>query len=86
MLAAIALTASACGDDDGSSESGEPIRVGSTLSLTGPFAPTGAIHRLAGELFVERLNRGDRLLGQRVEWSAWTTSLTRPESRRSTSG
>jgi branched-chain amino acid transport system substrate-binding protein len=68
MLAALVLTASACGDDDGSAESGEPIRVGSTLSLSGPFAPTGAIHRLAGELFVERLNRGDRLLGRRVEW------------------
>ncbi len=48
--------------------SGEPIVVGSSLSLTGAFAPTGAIHRIAGELFVERLNDAGGLLGRPVEW------------------
>jgi branched-chain amino acid transport system substrate-binding protein len=67
MLAALALTASACGDDSASEGEG-PITVGSTLSLTGAFGPTGAIHRVAGQEFVKRLNEGDRLLGRRVEW------------------
>jgi branched-chain amino acid transport system substrate-binding protein len=48
--------------------SGEPIIVGSTLSLTGAFAPTGAIHKIAGEMFVERLNDAGGLLGRPVEW------------------
>ncbi len=48
--------------------SGEPIVVGSTLSLTGAFGPTGVIHQIAGELFVDRLNEEGGLLGQPVEW------------------
>ena len=48
--------------------SGEPIIVGSTLSLTGPFAATAALHQIAGELFVERLNEAGGLLGRPVEW------------------
>ena len=50
------------------SPSGEPIVVGSSLSLTGAFAPTGAIHRIAGEMFVQRLNAAGGLLGRPVEW------------------
>jgi branched-chain amino acid transport system substrate-binding protein len=49
--------------------SGEPIVVGSTLSLTGAFAPTAAIHRIAGEQFVEQLNASGGLLGRPVEWT-----------------
>jgi branched-chain amino acid transport system substrate-binding protein len=49
--------------------SGEPIVVGSTLSLTGAFAATGAIHKIVGEQFVERLNANGGLLGRPVEWS-----------------
>jgi branched-chain amino acid transport system substrate-binding protein len=48
--------------------SGEPIVVGSSLSLTGAFAATGVIHRIAGEQFVERMNAGTGLLGRPVEW------------------
>ncbi|MEX1169268.1 MAG: amino acid ABC transporter substrate-binding protein [Chloroflexota bacterium] len=48
--------------------SGEPIVVGSTLSLTGAFAATGAIHKIVGEQFVERLNANGGLLGRPVEW------------------
>jgi branched-chain amino acid transport system substrate-binding protein len=48
--------------------SGEPIVVGSTLSLTGAFGPTGVIHQIAGELFVDRLNESGGLLGRPVEW------------------
>jgi branched-chain amino acid transport system substrate-binding protein len=49
--------------------SGDPIVVGSTLSLTGPFAATAAIHRIAGEQFVEQLNASGGLLGRPVEWT-----------------
>lgn len=49
--------------------SGEPIVVGSTLSLTGAFAATGAIHKIVGEQFVARLNANAGLLGRPVEWT-----------------
>ncbi len=49
--------------------SGEPIVVGSTLSLTGAFGATGVIHRIVGEMFVERLNANGGLLGRPVEWT-----------------
>jgi branched-chain amino acid transport system substrate-binding protein len=59
--------------DDGSpspaAPSGEPIVVGSTLSLTGAFAATGAIHKIVGEQFVDRLNANGGLLGRPVEWT-----------------
>jgi branched-chain amino acid transport system substrate-binding protein len=48
--------------------SGDPIVVGSSLALTGAFGPTGAIHKIAGEMFVERLNATTGLLGRPVEW------------------
>lgn len=49
--------------------SGEPIVIGSTLSLTGAFGATGQIHKIVGEMFVERLNAGGGLLGRPVEWT-----------------
>jgi branched-chain amino acid transport system substrate-binding protein len=48
--------------------SGAPIVVGSTLSLSGAFAATGAIHKVAGEAFVDRLNAAGGLLGRPVRW------------------
>ena len=48
--------------------SGEPIRVGSTLSLTGAFGATGVIHKIVGEQFVAALNANGGLLGRPVEW------------------
>jgi branched-chain amino acid transport system substrate-binding protein len=48
--------------------SGDPIVVGSTLSLTGAFAATAALHQIAGEMFVEQLNESGGLLGRPVEW------------------
>jgi branched-chain amino acid transport system substrate-binding protein len=66
--------AAACEQKSGSdgnaapAASGEPIVVGSTLSLSGAFAATGAIHKIAGELFVERLNAAGGLLGRPVQW------------------
>ncbi len=81
MAAALAMVITACADDDdgdggsaeespaGGSPTGEPIVVGSTLSLTGAFAATGAIHQIAGEQFVDQLNENGGLLGRPVEWT-----------------
>jgi branched-chain amino acid transport system substrate-binding protein len=48
--------------------SGPPVRIGSTLALTGPLAPTALLHKIAGEIYVEELNKGNGLLGRPVEW------------------
>jgi branched-chain amino acid transport system substrate-binding protein len=48
--------------------SGPPVRIGSTLALTGPLAPTALLHKIAGEIYVEELNKANGLLGRPVEW------------------
>lgn len=45
-----------------------PIRVGSTLALTGPLSATALVHKLVGEIYVEDLNARGGLLGRKVEW------------------
>jgi branched-chain amino acid transport system substrate-binding protein len=47
---------------------GKPIRVGSTLALTGPLSATALVHKLVGEIYVEQLNKRGGLLGRPVEW------------------
>ena len=47
----------------------DPIVVGSTLSLTGAFAATGLIHKIAGEQYLDRLNAAGGLLGRKVQWT-----------------
>jgi branched-chain amino acid transport system substrate-binding protein len=48
--------------------SGPPVRIGSTLALTGPLAATAMLHKLVGEIYVEQLNQKNGLLGRPVEW------------------
>ncbi|GII31829.1 branched-chain amino acid ABC transporter substrate-binding protein [Planotetraspora mira] len=65
----LGAAAAGCGKGSGSGgDSDKPIVVGSTLSLTGAFAATGQIHKIAGEEFVDRLNANGGLLGRKVEW------------------
>jgi branched-chain amino acid transport system substrate-binding protein len=45
-----------------------PIRIGSTLALTGPLAATSLVHKVVGEIYVEELNKRGGLLGRKVEW------------------
>jgi branched-chain amino acid transport system substrate-binding protein len=45
-----------------------PIRIGSTLALTGPLATTSLVHKVVGEIYVEQLNKRGGLLGRQVEW------------------
>jgi branched-chain amino acid transport system substrate-binding protein len=82
LLLVMALVASACQGGDGETAtegggqtgqetgeaSGEPIRIGGSLSLTGFLAPNGLIHKVAGELYVDRLNEAGGLLGRPVEF------------------
>ncbi|MBG9390423.1 amino acid ABC transporter substrate-binding protein [Caenimonas aquaedulcis] len=46
----------------------QPIRIGSTLALTGPLSSTAQVHKLVGEIYVDDLNRRGGLLGRKVEW------------------
>src|SRR2546421_1746766 len=47
---------------------GNPIRIGSTLPLTGPLASLGIIHKVTAEIYVENLNKRGGLIGRPVEW------------------
>jgi branched-chain amino acid transport system substrate-binding protein len=44
-----------------------PVKIGMTLSLTGPIAAPGAIQKVATEVYVDDLNRRGGLLGRKVE-------------------
>ena len=46
---------------------GPPIRIGSTLGLTGVLAAQTIPHKLVAEMYVDQLNRKDGLLGRPVE-------------------
>lgn len=48
--------------------SGQPIRIGSTLALTGPLSATALTHKLVGEIYVDQLNQHGGLLGRPVQW------------------
>ena len=50
------------------STAGAPVKIGSTLSITGPLSSTALIHKLVGEIYVEELNKKNGLLGRPVEW------------------
>jgi branched-chain amino acid transport system substrate-binding protein len=45
-----------------------PIRIGSSLAITGPLSPTALVHKLTGEICLEELNKRGGLLGRKVEW------------------
>ncbi|MEJ5989786.1 amino acid ABC transporter substrate-binding protein [Ramlibacter sp. PS3R-8] len=47
---------------------GQPVRIGSTLALTGPLSATALTHKLVGEIYVEQLNKRGGLLGRQVQW------------------
>jgi len=47
---------------------GRPVRIGSTLPLTGPLASLAIIHKVTAEIYVDDLNKRGGLLGRPVEW------------------
>ena len=71
LAATILVAAGACSTKEQPAPATEqdPIVVGSTLSLTGAFAATGLIHKIAGEQFIERLNANGGLLGRQLQWT-----------------
>ena len=69
VVVAIAIVLSlAFTGSSASAPSGAPVRIGGTLALTGPLASTALLHKIAGETYVEEMNRGSGLLGRPVEW------------------
>ncbi len=46
----------------------KPIRIGSTLALTGPLAATAQVHKLVGEIYIEQVNKRGGWLGRPLEW------------------
>jgi branched-chain amino acid transport system substrate-binding protein len=62
------LGIAACGGDDGGSgESDDPIRIGSSLPLTGEFSQPGTAAREGYEVWQEMVNEDGGLLGRDVE-------------------
>ena len=55
--------------------SGPPVKIGSTLALTGPLAATGQVHKIVGEIYVEELNKKSRTSRARC------TSSSSPSTR-----
>jgi ABC-type branched-subunit amino acid transport system substrate-binding protein len=47
---------------------GQPIRIGSTLALTGPLSATGQVHKIVGEIFIDQVNQRGGWLGRKLEW------------------
>jgi branched-chain amino acid transport system substrate-binding protein len=68
VVVAVAALAVVASDAALAAPSGKPIRIGSTLALTGPLAATGQVHKIVGEIYIEQLNARGGLLGRPVEW------------------
>src|SRR4051812_4511206 len=66
------LFTTACGlgqSGTGGSGSGDTIKVGTLLSVTGPAANLGDKMRKGAELAVEEINQRGGIAGKRVEWT-----------------
>lgn len=68
LLTTAAASAALLAGMPASAQAPAPLRIGSTLALTGPLATTALTHKLAGEIYVEQLNAKGGLLGRKVEW------------------
>jgi len=68
LVAALATVLGAIALPAATQTAAAPVRIGSTLALTGPLSATAQIHRIVGEIYVEQLNKRGGLLGRPVEW------------------
>ena len=68
LLTTAAASAALLAGMPASAQAPAPLRIGSTLALTGPLATTALTHKLVGEIYVEQLNAKGGLLGRKVEW------------------
>lgn len=64
----LGVGAALCGISASAAAKAESVRIGGTLALTGSLSSIGAVHKLAGDIFVEQLNARGGLLGRPVEW------------------
>jgi len=71
-----------CATTVAAAPSGPPVKIGGTLALTGPLGPTALLHKIAGEIYVDELNKGNGLLGRPVEW-VMLDDQSKPELTRS---
>lgn len=69
LAAWLALALAGAGAAVPAAGAGEPIRVGGTLALSGFLAPTAIIHKVAGEVYVERQNGRGGWLGRSIQWT-----------------
>ena len=49
--------------------SGNPVRIGCSMALTGPLAATTLVHRTVADIMVEQINKRGGLLGRPVQWT-----------------
>ena len=68
-IAGVGLAMTACGGKTsaGSGASGQPIKVGVIVSLTGNYAPLGSEDKKSIELAVQQINDKGGLLGRKIE-------------------
>ncbi|MBI1775588.1 MAG: amino acid ABC transporter substrate-binding protein [Proteobacteria bacterium] len=69
LAAAAAMVVGLFAAAPGSAQTSGPIRIGSTLALTGPLSATALVHKLVGEIYIEDLNKRGGLLGRPVQWT-----------------
>ena len=69
VLALTGLVAAGCGDDNDSTsaDSGEPIKIGISLPLTGDFSQPGKAAKQGYEVWADTVNEQGGLLGRQVE-------------------
>jgi len=67
-LAIVVMTVLGAATTAHAAASGPPVRIGGTLALTGPLAPTALVHKIAGEIAVEQINKRNGLMGRPIEW------------------
>jgi branched-chain amino acid transport system substrate-binding protein len=65
--AALLVAAFAAAPATASAQSGEPIKIGFSLALTGPLAPNGKQALLGAKIWEEEINAKGGLLGRKVE-------------------
>ena len=63
-----ALSLAALASSGVHAQSGAPIRIGSTLALTGPLSATAQIHKVVGEIYIEQANKRGGWLGRPLQW------------------